>query len=54
MNKREEEDKFGKLTLNENELYGIQTKRALSNFNISNDKVSLDLIYEHNMKHFYY
>ena len=45
MNKREEEDKFGKLTLNENELYGIQTKRALSNFNISNDKVSLDLIY---------
>ena len=45
MNKREEEDKFGKLTLDENELYGIQTKRALSNFNISNDKVSLDLIY---------
>ena len=45
MNKREEEDKFGKLTLNENELYGIHTKRALSNFNISNDKVSLDLIY---------
>lgn len=45
MNKREEEDKFGKLTLNENKLYGIQTKRALSNFNISNDKVSLDLIY---------
>lgn len=41
MNKREEEDKFGKLTLNENEL----SKRALSNFNISNDKVSLDLIY---------
>ena len=45
MNKREEEDKFGKLTLDENELYGIQTKRAVSNFNISNDKVSLDLIY---------
>lgn len=42
---REEIDTLGKVTLSEDELYGIQTKRALSNFNISDDKVSLDLIY---------
>ena len=45
MEKREEVDKFGRMYLNENELYGIQTKRALSNFNVSNNKVSMDLIY---------
>lgn len=43
--KREEIDKFGTVLLDENELYGIQTKRASSNFNISKNKVSLDLIY---------
>lgn len=43
--KREEIDKFGTVLLDENEIYGIQTKRASSNFNISKDKVSLDLIY---------
>lgn len=43
--KREEMDKFGTVLLDENELYGIQTKRASSNFNISKDKVSLNLIY---------
>lgn len=45
MEKRQEVDKLGSVSFNEDELYGIQTKRALSNFNISNDKVSLDLIY---------
>lgn len=43
--KREEIDKFGTVLLDENELYGIQTKRASFNFNISKNKVSLDLIY---------
>lgn len=45
MTKREEIDKLGKVLLDEDELYGIQTKRALSNFNISKDNVPLDLIY---------
>ena len=37
MNKREEEDKFGKLTLNENELYGEDNKT----FSIDNNEMKI-------------
>lgn len=42
---REETDKIGKLLLDENALYGIQTARAQENFHISGRKVHPDLIY---------
>lgn len=43
---RQEKDFLGKVELNDNTLYGISTHRALSNFNISNETVNINLIYE--------
>lgn len=45
MNMREEKDKIGSISIEENALYGIQTVRAVNNFAISNDHVRLELIY---------
>ena len=44
-NKRIEKDKLGKVAIDKDMLYGIQTARAFENFNISNSKVKKELIY---------
>lgn len=45
MTMREEIDKIGSLQIDSDALYGIQTKRAASNFAISSTYVRLELIY---------
>ncbi|MDF2595792.1 MAG: aspartate ammonia-lyase [Clostridia bacterium] len=42
---REEKDKIGSISIDQNTLYGIQTVRSASNFAISHDYVRLELIY---------
>lgn len=44
-NKRIEKDKLGKVAIDKDMLYGIQTARAFENFNISDSKVRKELIY---------
>lgn len=44
-NKRIEKDKFGKVSIDKDMLYGIQTARAFENFHISDSKVRKELIY---------
>ncbi|AAM24070.1 aspartate ammonia-lyase [Caldanaerobacter subterraneus subsp. tengcongensis MB4] len=41
---RIEKDFLGELTLEDNELYGIHTKRALKNFSVSSQKIDIDLV----------
>ena len=43
--KRIEKDKLGKVAIDQDALYGIQTARALENFKISDSKVRKELIY---------
>lgn len=43
--KRIERDKLGKVAIDQDALYGIQTARALENFKISDSKVRKELIY---------
>ncbi len=42
---RTETDKLGQLELQDYEIYGLQTKRAVENFNLNNKKTNLHLIY---------
>lgn len=42
---RKESDKLGELEFEDNELYGLQTKRAFENFNLNHKKTNLHLIY---------
>lgn len=42
---RTETDKLGSLELDGQELYGLQTKRALENFNLNHKRTNLHLIY---------
>lgn len=42
---RKESDKLGQSELKENELYGLQTKRAYENFKLEHKKTNLHLIY---------
>jgi len=44
MNSRIEKDSIGKLTINDDKYYGINTQRAIDNFQIRVNKTSLDFI----------
>ena len=42
---RNESDKLGQMELSDNELYGLQTKRAFENFKLDHKNTNLNLIY---------